>query len=99
MLLYVGVVVMPADSSVCLGCAQIVYLSALSKYYVAVVLLVMQLWDFNKATIRLICVSWCVSSSCFNPVIYSPYLTLHPPPSQSPVYILAYTHSYFRHMR
>ncbi len=48
------------DSTVCLGCAPIVYLSALSKYHVAVVLLVMQLWEFSKATIKLTRVSWCV---------------------------------------
>lgn len=47
------------DSTLCLGCALIVYLSALSKYFVAVVLLVMQLWEFNKATIKLGCLSCC----------------------------------------
>ena len=43
-------------------CAPIVYLSALSKYYVAVVLLVMQLWEFNKANIKL---KYCVSLDVF----------------------------------
>lgn len=45
------------DSTVCLDCAPLVYLSALSKYCVAVVLLMTQLWEFNKATIKLTCVS------------------------------------------
>lgn len=49
---------MQSDSTVRLGCVPIVYLFA--KYFVAVVLLVMQLLEINKATFTLQCVSWCV---------------------------------------